>query len=118
MTHYDLPKERVELMVDHILKNCLWQFHSRSWDRKRQNAEILLKTRQILCGEPMATDTPADRCYMADAICLAEAYQEKFPWLADMDKEEIKLLIATLHERLDHLTIGGSLNEELNDQHY
>ncbi|VVT51463.1 Nitrogenase (iron-iron) delta chain (EC [Kosakonia radicincitans] len=61
--------EQVELMVDYIMKHCLWQFHSRTWDREKQNAGVLGKTRQLLCGEEVELANPADRCYWADAWC-------------------------------------------------
>lgn len=113
-----MMKDRIEQLVDYIMKKCLWQFHSRSWDREKQNEGILTKATQILCDEPVEKDTPADKCYWVDAVCLAEAYQSRFPWLASMDKDEIKLLMQGLKERLDYLTIHGSLNAELTDPRY
>ncbi len=114
----DLMKDRIEQLVDYIMKKCLWQFHSRAWDRKDQNEGVLTKTMQLLCEETVKLETPADRCFWVDAVCLAEAYKSRYAWLATMNKEEIKLLMQGLHERLDHLTITGSLNLELTDQHY
>jgi Fe-only nitrogenase delta subunit len=114
----DLMKARIEQLVDYIMKHCLWQFHSRAWDRKDQNDGILTKTRQLLCGEHVDAETPADRCYWADAVCLADAFKQHCPWLTTMDKEDIKVLMEGLHERMDFLTITGSLNLELTDQHY
>ena len=111
-------KEQVEQLVDYIMKNCLWQFHSRAWDRKDQNEHILTKTRQILCGEEVALKTPADRCYWVDAVCLAEAFQKHYLWLAKLSTDEIKALMQGLKDRMDYLTITGSLNAELTDQHY
>jgi Fe-only nitrogenase delta subunit len=114
----ELSKERVEQLLDYIMKNCLWQFHSRAWDREKQNQGVLTKTMQILCGEKVDRETPVDRCYWVDAVCLAEAFRKRCPWLEEMDTEEIKRLMHALHERMDHLTITGSLNLELTDQHY
>jgi len=109
----DVLNDRIEQLVNYIMKNCLWQFHSRVWDRERQNEEILKKTMQILCDEPVEKETPADRCYWVDAVCMAEAFQSRYSWLAAMSKEEIKILMQGLKERMDFLTITGSLNEEL-----
>ena len=114
----ELKKDRIELLVDYIMKNCLWQFHSRAWDRKRQNEGILTKTGQLLCGEAVTLATPEDRCYWVDAVCLADAYKARFPWLTALPKTEIQDLVTGLHERMDYLTITGSLNLELTDQHY
>jgi Fe-only nitrogenase delta subunit len=114
----DLMKDRIDQLVDYIMKKCLWQFHSRAWDRKDQNEGILTKTKQILCGEHVTIETPADRCFWVDAVLLAEAFLERYSWLAAMSKEEIALLMQELHARMDFLTITGSLNLELTDQHY
>jgi len=113
----DLQKDRIEQLVDYIMKNCLWQFHSRAWDRKQQNEGILAKTAQLLC-DPVSLETPEDRCYWVDAVCLVEAYRAGYPWLAGLGKAELRDLMQGLYERMDYLTITGSLNLELTDQHY
>ncbi|WP_368489762.1 Fe-only nitrogenase subunit delta [Clostridium sp. BJN0013] len=109
----DIMKDRIEQLVDYIMKNCLWQFNSRAWDREKQNEGILTKTMQILCEEPAEHETPADRCYWVDAVCLADAFKSRYSWLAAMDKAEIKILMQGLKDRMDFLTITGSLNKEL-----
>lgn len=114
----DIMKDRIAQLENYIMKKCLWQFHSRTWDRERQNEGILTKTMQLLCDEPVECDTPADRCYWVDAVCLADAFKSRYPWVLDMDKADIKLLMQGLKERIDFVTITGSLNLELTDQHY
>ncbi|NDL64645.1 Fe-only nitrogenase subunit delta [Acerihabitans arboris] len=111
-------EDRIEPLIDYIMKNCLWQFHSRVWDREKQNAGILRIVAQLLCDDPVDLGTPANRCYWADAVVLVDAYKLHFPWLGLMDKGDIKQLITALHERLNYLTITGSLNAELTDQRY
>jgi Fe-only nitrogenase delta subunit len=111
-------KPQIEQLVDYIMKKCLWQFHSRTWDRERQNANILGMTTQLLCQEPVDLSTPADRCYWVDAVCLADAFRARYPWLTAMGVADIKQLMQGLHERLNVLTITGSLNKELTDQRY
>lgn len=111
-------EDKIEQLVDYIMKKCLWQFHSRTWDREKQNEGILTKTMQILCDEPVEIDTPADKCYWVDAVCLAEAFKTRYGWIASMSKDEIKSLMQGLKDRMDYLTITGSLNEELNDPRY
>jgi len=114
----DVMQDRVDQLVGYIMKHCLWQFHSRTWDRERQNKEILQMTAQLLCNEEVQHDTLFDRCYWADAVYLADAYRSRYPWLAMMAKAEIKELMRNLHERMDYLTIKGSLNAELTDKNY
>lgn len=109
---------RIMQMEDYIMKHCLWQFHSRSWDRERQNEEILSRAMQILCEDPVAKETPEERCYWVDALSLAEAFKERFVWFAEMDKESIKALMQKLKERIDYVTITGSLNKELTVARY
>lgn len=111
-------KERVEQLVDYIMKNCLWQFHSRAWDRKRQNEEILAIVTKLMCGEPYEPESPADRCYWVDAVCLVEACRSRYLWIASLSQDEMRVLMQALHARIDFLTVTGSLNEELTDQHY
>jgi len=111
-------EEKVELMVDYIMKHCLWQFHSRNWDREKQNAGVLGKTRELLCEEAVTLETPADRCYWVDAMVLVEAWRARFAWLQNMTTEAIATLMDALHQRLNYLTITGSLNAELSDKRY
>ncbi|BBF91932.1 Fe-only nitrogenase subunit delta [Blastochloris tepida] len=110
--------ERLEKLVDYIMKYCLWQFNSRGWDRKKQNAGIIPRTAQLLTGEEVERTAPLDRYYWTEAVSLAEAFRERMPWLADMTPEEIKTLLQRLHERIDYLVVDGSLNEELTVPHY
>jgi nitrogenase delta subunit len=114
----DIMKDRIEQLVDYIMKWCLWQFHSRAWDREKQNEGILTKTMQLLCEEPVELETPADRCYWVDAVFLAKGFKNTCPWLATMDKKDIKLLMQGLKDRMDYLTIKGSLNKELTNPLY
>ena len=114
----DMMKDQVDQLVDYIMKWCLWQFNSRAWDRKDQNEGILTKTMQILCEEPTEHDTPADRCYWVEAVMLARDFKSTYPWLSKMDNNEIKLLMQGLKERIDYLTISGSLNKELTNPTY
>lgn len=109
--------QRIAVLENYIMKNCLWQFHSRAWDRKRQNEKILTATTQILCGNPEPPPSPDDRVYWVDAVCLAEAYQ-KLPWWPDLAPKDIQDLMQGLRERVDFVTVDGSLNLELTDQHY
>jgi nitrogenase delta subunit len=111
-------QDKIAVLEDYIMKKCLWQFHSRTWDRKRQNERILGMTRQILLGEPVDNTTPEDRCYWVDAVTMVEAFRERCLWLGDMSGEEIAFLMDGLYDRIDRLTVTGSLNLELNDQHY
>lgn len=111
---YEGPyKNEINQLEDYIMKHCLWQFHSREWDRKRQNEWILKQTTQLLCGEEVDKSTPELKCYWVDALSMAENWQKRFAWISAMKKEEIKSMMAKLKERIDYVTITGSLNKEL-----
>lgn len=111
-------KEKIAQLEDFIMKNCLWQFHSRNWDRVRQNDNILLKTTQLLCDEPVDNSTPEERCYWVDAVYLVESFRKRFQWINTMEEEEIRMMMQGLKDRIDFLTIKGSLNKELTDPLY
>jgi len=49
---------------------------------------------------------------------MVEAWRQRFDWLNAMSVDEIRALMQAVHERLDFLTITGSLNAELTDEHY
>jgi len=111
--------EQVEQLVDYIMKHCLWQFHSRTWDRERQNKEILRWAKQMLIEGK--ADQPADRlerCHWVDGVALAQAYQTRHPWISDLSAGKKSELLDAVHARLDYLTITGSLNLELTDHQY
>ncbi len=111
-------KERIDQLVDYIMKHCLWQFHSRIWDRERQNCEILTKTKEVLCDESVEPTDRLDRCHWVDAVILAGSYRKTFPWINKLSKNEICELMNGVRERMDYLMIKGSLNLELTDEHY
>lgn len=111
-------KEKIAVMENYIMKHCLWQFNSRGWDRRKQNAGILGQTTQLLCDETVDTSTPLLKCHWVDAVMLNRAYRRLCPWLAGMAKDDIKALMKLLNARLDWLTIDGSLNQELTVVNY
>ncbi len=111
-------RERVAPLENYIMKHCLWQFNSRGWDRRKQNAGILGKATLLLCGEPVENPTLQEKCYWVDAVMLDRNCRERFPWLPALPKDQIKALMRLLHARMDWLTIDGSLNLELTVLNY
>jgi Fe-only nitrogenase delta subunit len=109
---------RADQLVDFIMKHCLWQFHSRAWDRERQNREILTKTKEILCEENEEPTDRLDRCHWVDAVMLARNYRKNYPWINAMSNAEIAEVMRKVREKVDYQTITGSLNKELTDEHY
>ncbi|WP_195509721.1 Fe-only nitrogenase subunit delta [Clostridium tyrobutyricum] len=114
----DDMKDKVDQLTNYIMKNCLWQFNSRAWDRENQNEGILTRAMQILCDEPVEKETPPARYYWSEAVYLAGVYKSRYKWINDMSKDEIKVLMKKLKDNIDYLTITGSLNQELKDPLY
>lgn len=114
----EITQEKVEQLVDYIMKWSLWQFNSREWDRKKQNEGILKKTMQILCNEHVENESPEDKYYWSEAVVLSRDFKSNFKWISDMNKTETKKLIEDLKNRIDYLTITGSLNAELKVKRY
>jgi nitrogenase delta subunit len=117
-----MSRESVDVYVgdvlDYIMKKCLWQFHSRAWDRKKQNEGIMGMARQILLGQEPARDLPEERCYWVDAVVMARGLREYYPWASELAPEVLGRIMDETKIRLDHLTVHGSLNEELSDPKY
>ena len=111
-------KDKMSQLENYIMKNCLWQFNSRAWDRETQNEEIMTKAKQLLCGENVKLETPSDRYYWAEAVCLVDAFKEFYPWINTMEKSDVASLMQALKDRLDYVCITGSLNAELTDVNY
>lgn len=114
-----LKNERVETLMTYIMKHCLWQFHSRAWDRERQNREVLGWAKKCLTGE--GDQTPPDRldrCHWVDGKMLARAWSQRHEWLSELDVVDTCELVDAVREKLDYVTITGSLNLELTDHQY
>jgi nitrogenase delta subunit len=109
---------RADQLVDFIMKHCLWQFHSRKWDRERQNREILTKAKEILCEENEEPIERLDRCHWVDAVVLVRNYRKYYPWINTLNNAEITEVMQKVREKVDYQTITGSLNKELTDEHY
>lgn len=115
----NLAKEKMGQLEWYITKHCLWQYNSRGWDREIQNAQILGKTKQILCGENAHVDeSTADRYYWCEAMTLADRFKVYFPWLMEIGKADIVQVMDLLKDRMDFTMIHGSLNQELTKQQY
>ena len=108
---------KTNALMNYIMKNCLWQFNSRAWDREDQDKNIIGKATQILCHEETAKESPADRCYWAEAQQLVDEWS-CFPWLKTMSLNDIQLMMGKLKDKLDYQLIKGSLNKELTDPNY
>jgi V-containing nitrogenase delta subunit len=105
-------------MVTFIQEHCLWQFHSRAWDRESNINGILPMAFQILTGETPKQETPDERCYFANANRLAAEMKDDLPWLEGLRKEELADVIDRVKDKIEDIAVKHSLNGELNQPGY
>jgi nitrogenase delta subunit len=111
-------KDKIDLLATHIQERCLWQFFSRTWDREQNIEGILEKAIDILCEEESKLETSFDKSFYADAKILVSDFKRLYPWITKMEKEDIKNILQGVCERIKHITVVASHNEELNDPNY
>ena len=100
-------------MFGYVQERCLWQFHSRSWDRKENIEGIIAAATEMLHGKPLHRHTPMDRLFYADAKSMVDDFKERFPWIEGLEPTKITELMTGLKDALVDHTITHSLNHEL-----
>lgn len=110
--------EKIDALVGYIQKECLWQFHSRSWDREENIEGVLQKTGDLLAGREPVLATDADRCFFADAKMLSAEFRSKFPWVGETDPGAMAEILDGVKARMREIAITKSRNEELNVKNY
>ena len=111
-------EEKVQQIYKFIQERCLWQFHSRSWDREANINGILNDTSIFLNGGEVEANTNQEKCYVADAKILVTQLKEAFSWIKDLKDSEIAELIEGVKAKLIDVTLTRSKNEELNVPFY
>lgn len=110
--------DKIQELVDYVQIRCLWQFHSRSWDREENIENILKQMAEILSGHKPQATTPTERCYFANANRLANEVKTALPWMTELGSEELESTVAGAIAKLHQITIDGSLNGELQQPLY
>jgi nitrogenase molybdenum-iron protein alpha chain len=111
-------QERTEEITSLIQQRCLWQFHSRSWDREENISGVLGLAAKILTGEQVVLETLIDRAFYADAKLLVNDLENKFQWLTKMDNVQKKAVLESVKHKLIDIAITKSLNGELHHSLY
>ena len=111
-------EERIEQLYNYVQERCLWQFFSRSWDRKENIEGIMCAAKQMFAGEDPKTETPTERCYFADAKLMLADFKSRFPWMKETKIGDFNQLLDGVAARLTDTVITGSKNRELNDRLY
>ena len=113
-----MSAEQIDQLYNYCQERYLWQFFSRSWDRKENIEGIIATATSLLNGEPVKLDTPMEKLFYADAKIMVADFKERFPWIVDRTPDEIGVLMAGLKERLEEIAITKSLNAELSHSLY
>ncbi len=114
-----MSETKVSDMFNYVEERCLWQFFSRTWDRKDNINGVLDQVKRLMSGEQPVRETPQDRLFYADAMVMVSDLRERFPWAGEkMAADEIGNLIEGLKIRLVDVAITRSTNRELNDHLY
>ena len=105
--------DRSQELTSYIQERCLWQFHSRAWDRESNINGVLNKTAEILTGSQVVLETPADRNFYADAKLLAQQFTTTFPWLSELDNAQKQAVLESVKQRMLDIAVNNSRNGEL-----
>jgi len=109
---------KIDQLFDYVQERCLWQFFSRSWDRK-ENIEGIVKTAtDLLTGKAPSRETPMERLFYADAKIMVADFKERFPWIEQEGAAQIRSLMHGLQDKLVESSITKSLNAELSHSLY
>ncbi|MDP4177318.1 MAG: V-containing nitrogenase subunit delta [Bacillota bacterium] len=111
-------EEKIAEIYNYIQERCLWQFHSRTWDRKENINGTMDYFTKILKGEEVTRDTAQQKCSYADAKILVDELKVKFSWVNELSSEQIEELGTGVKDKLIDIMINKSLNLELNTPFY
>ncbi|MCW5315554.1 nitrogenase vanadium-iron protein, alpha chain [Nostoc sp. KVJ3] len=106
-------QERAAEVTKLIQERCLWQFHSRAWDREENINGVLNMAAQILTGEKVVLETLIDRGFYADAKILSADLEIRFAWLNSMENSQKKAVLESVKAMLIDIVITKSKNGEL-----
>jgi len=111
-------ESRIDEIFNYVQERYLWQFFSRTWDREENINSIISLAEKIFLGVSYTSETPAERCFEADAKVLVTDFRRSFPWINEVDGDDIKRLLDGLKDKLVDITITHSRNRELNHRAY
>ncbi len=113
-----MTTEKVDQLFGYVQERCLWQFFSRTWDRKENIDGIMKTATELLSGGVPKLETPMDKLFYADAKIMVHDFKERFPWIRETAPAEIAQLMQGLKDRVEEISITKSLNHELNHSLY
>ena len=108
-----MDQDKIDALYNYVQERCLWQFFSRTWDRRENIERVLGITGDILTGKELVLETPQDRLHYADAKILAADFIRLFPWIEELGAAQVREVLSGVKERLTEITITKSRNQEL-----
>ncbi|MEH2193565.1 MAG: nitrogenase vanadium-iron protein, alpha chain [Nostoc sp.] len=106
-------QDRAAEVTKLIQERCLWQFHSRAWDREENINGVLNMAAQILTGEKVVLESLIQRGFYADAKILSADLEIRFSWLNSMENSQKKAVLESVKAMLIDIVITKSKNGEL-----
>jgi Vanadium/alternative nitrogenase delta subunit. len=113
-----IVQEKIEQLFLFFQERCLWQFHSRSWDREDNINGISEDVIKLLTGKRVSMETPEDKCHYADSRILVDQLKSRFPWIMEMTDADRRAVVEGACEKLTAVTVTNSRNAELTNQNY
>ncbi|MBC2582795.1 Fe-only/vanadium nitrogenase subunit delta [Clostridium sp. DJ247] len=111
-------KEKADEIISFIQERCLWQFHSRAWDREENINGTMDNVAKLLTGETVVAETKQEKCAYADAKVLTDQIKEKFSWVNELEAGQKKELVEAVKAKLTDIVITKCLNGEINVPFY
>jgi vanadium nitrogenase delta subunit len=111
-------QDKIEQLFLYFQERCLWQFHSRSWDREDNINGITDDVIKLLTGKRVEMETPEDKCHYADSRILVDDLKKRFPWILELKDSERSAVVEGARDKLMAVVVTNSKNAELNNENY
>ena len=93
---------------DASTSRCTW-----AAAHEHSSAPPLANATDLLAGREPTAETPAERCFIADAKVMVADFRSRFPWIREAPEAEIAAALNGMRDRLVDVAITGSRNHEL-----
>ena len=109
---------KADQLFAYVQERCLWQFFSRTWDRKENIEGIVNTASDLLTGKQPPRHTPTEKLFYADAVIMVADFKQRFPWIESENPSHIHEILGVLKERLVDIAITNSKIHELSHSLY
>ena len=105
--------DKAKEIFDYIQQRCLWQTHSREWDRRNNIEGVMDRVKALLTNEEIINNTLLEKAYYADAKVLVSQLEEHIAWIKEAKNEEITSALDGAKDELFRVFIDKCLNGEI-----